>query len=593
MIVLFPPSITKFLNLCEIVIYYPDRISYISDQEFSVKKNNLQSFLTDLKSQVIDEFKLLRATVNIEPDFVTKIQQTIYNLESQLKNVLEKLENTDLKAVNSDFVEELLQGIITILDVNNQVAGILKEQSLISPYPIVDRFLKIFWSYVENITNLESFPVDLLIRYLFGVYNLIQQTEKKLNLEKVLFETQEEVKTIIQEQIDFVEAIKYALGASFELINGSINLSEEPDLANKIFIQINQASNGLFVAEKEKLKKIKFDELLRNFSKYDDDTKMLLANILNDLLLSSFLNSEFVNSIQNMEDNRLTALKFIIANRNLEGDYLQIFENLDEQELQSITAVLSSLNTNQQDINNSQIKEFINSFVLYASFHLPLSVFINILQNVKNIIKIGAIINTNFKEKLIELPSVLDNLAEECISYCIYEDNIESMYLCFVESLLMYRSFSIEVLSLLTSKIYCPRCREGNEFLSEKCRKCNLVFPLSIEKLFLISLQKIPPIIQNYVLSIIENYLINNDQEKALSQVNQSINELDKLYTSISKISELEQYSRNTVVLKNCLIDIREMIENMDNQTAVLEKLIEFMKNVELLSGLFFGKIRF
>jgi len=573
MIVILPPPVTNLLNVIEYYIYQQNQIVNIEElfNIFNNKKELFLNFLSNLINQIADDWKLAKVTLPIDPKVIEQIQKRV----DKLSLITEKLNKIpDLQKIEMEDINKILDYVIYTLNTNNVVSQILGNQKILSPYPIIDRFLKIFWTYVENIKNLENFPVDLLIKYLFSSTKFIEDIDKKINIELKIIEKlgKEKIKKYIEEQFSLIEAIKYALGAAYQLITGEIDLNEDPQLPQKIFIQINQASNVFFTFEQKKQESINTIEIIESFLSvlqeetpnkeniFNEEEKQFLQNTINAMIIRILNNPIFIYNITN--ENRLK-----IKAENL----IHVIQNLSLSEKTILLEFLSySLINNQIEIEKEQklIIELLNSFILFTNNTLPLSTFINIISNIKTTLTIFAMLKIETIE-IEEIIQKIEDLQYFSVMYAIYNNNLEEMYLNFLEFFSPFRKIFKTIKEISDRKIICPSCKTENDYLNTKCINCNFPFPLTTEKILLINLQANPSIIQNYVIQLVENYIIKKDIENTLIQINNSIEQLEKALSS--------QNENNDIIPK--LIEILTQIgEKVSKEEEIGEEIAEFLE---------------
>lgn len=573
MIVLLPSPITNLLNILEYYIYNQEKIENIEEISniFKTKRELLLNFLSNLINQIEDDWKLAKVTLPIDSKIIQQIQKRV----DKLSLITEKLnEIIDLQKIEMESINKILDYVIYILNTNNIVSQILSNQKILSPYPIIDRFLKIFWTYVENIKNLEKFPVDLLIKYLFSSTKIIEDIDKKINIELKIIEKlgKEKIKTYIEEQFSLIEAIKYALGAAYQLITGEINLNEDPQLPQKIFIQINQASNVFFTFEQKKQESINIIEIIEFFlpvlqkeipnkeNDFNEEEKQFLQNTINEIIIQILNNPTFIYNIKN--ENGLK-----IKEENL----IHIIQNLSLSEKTILLEFLSYILINNQiEIEKEQklIIELLNSFILFINNTLPLSTFINIISNIKTSLTILVMLKVE-TIKIEEIIQKIEDIQYFSVMYAIYNNNLEEMYLNFIEFFSLFREIYKTIKETSERKIICPSCKTENDYLNTKCINCNFSFPLTTEKILLINLQKNSFIIQNYVIQLVENYIIKKDIENTLIQINNSIEQLEKVLNT--------QNENNEIISK--LIEILNQIgEKVSNKEEIVEEIAKFLE---------------
>lgn len=582
MIILLPPQVTNFFNIIEILIYFHGQIE---NQLFHNYKDEFSYFLEKLEEDIIDDWEFTKTTLPIDKNTLNSIEKQIKELPNLRQEIEENLKDLSPQKIDIPIVENIIKKVIKIIDINNNIAAVLKNQKLLSPYPVIDKFLKIFWIYVENIKNLEKFPISLLVKYLFGTQKLVEEIEKKINLEKEILNNDkdnEQIKKILEEQSVLVEAQKYALGAAFLLINGEIDLIEDPQIPYKIFTQINQATNTLFALENAKSQKVNLKQLLASISNYNEEQKKFIINSIKNIVLNILFSPYFINNIENIEnlDKIIELLQKITTE-------IQNLEEYITQNLELMISILDTANNNFNTFNqeDKNIKEILNSFTLFVLLNLPLSTFVNILSNIKNTLKIYSILIKHKINSINELFQDIDNMISLSIHYSIYHENLEELYYIFVNFINKFKLIYKEIKELSNQKIICPLCKTENEFLAQKCTNCNFSFPISTEKLIIINLINNPIILQNYILNLIENYLINNDIENTINQLEYTIKELEniKKYSKQNESEQLQIVFQIEEILKN----IKEKVENQEEKDLVLEEILKLLEKSQFLKSIF------
>ncbi|MCS6955807.1 MAG: FlxA-like family protein, partial [Candidatus Calescibacterium sp.] len=468
MVVVFPPPITNFLNIIENLIYFYNEIENINEinEVFINSKINFINFLEEIINQTIDDWELIKQTIPINTTFINSMQKNINELNNIFEKIKTETEKIIIDDIDNSIIEKIVKNTVLIIRVNNTVGEILKNQKFVSTYPIIDKFLKIFWMYIQNIKNLENFPIDLMIRYLFGSARLIENLEKQIKneketLQKIKIENEGEVKKILEQQESLIEAQKYALGAAYQLITGEINLIEDPELPNKIFIQINQASNTFFILERNKNQKINIIEIIKNYEILSKEQKQSILTFLKNTIFRIILNPLFINN--NIEKiNEIEYLLGILKTTTEEfyeyiekiefiGNLIKDFENLEDKNI---------------DSEPKPIREILNALFLFLNYNLPLTTFINLLVNIKNTLRTFILLNLSNVLKIDETMQNIENLIRHSMKYIIHPENFENVYLNFLSFYSIFRELYKEVECLINQKLICPSCKTENDFFS-------------------------------------------------------------------------------------------------------------------------------
>ncbi|MCS7165355.1 MAG: hypothetical protein RMJ51_03650 [Candidatus Calescibacterium sp.] len=585
MVVVFPAPITQFLNILETILYFSNYIEDDLEQVLIDHKDIFVNFLDYLSNQIVDDWRLAQITLPLDPNFVNSVQKNIDKLPDLLEKIKEKIDDISLNNIDSSTVEETVKYIVEIIRLNNVVSEILKNQKFLSSYPVVDRFLKIFWMYIESIKDLENFPVDLLTRYMFGTLKTVEELEKQINEESKILEVikdvekREEISKIISQQASFIEAMKYALGAAYELITGGINLIEDPELPSKIFIQINQASNTFFILEKKKAEKISVLDIVDNYQNLDLEKQDKVLSFVKNNILRIILDPAFINNI---------------IKRNLEiEDVLRILKISDISDFVSYKEILikfldeaNSIVDKDPESDSKIEKELINAISLVLMFNLPVTTLINMLLNVKSTLRIFTILNVYKTEKIDNNSKTIEDLIIYLLKYTIYPDILEDIYITFLNFLKGFREIYREMELMISQNVVCPACSTQNDFFSTKCANCNFPFPISVEKLLITNLQHSPAIIQNYVLGIIDNYIIKKQTKNVITQLENTIKELSNLaiyFDKNNKSYEVDVVSELIQIIQ----EIRDDIENGKEEREIFEKILKFLEYVQPLNSWF------
>ncbi|MCX7758187.1 MAG: FlxA-like family protein [bacterium] len=586
MVVVFPPPITNFLNIIENLIYFYNEIENINEinEVFINSKINFINFLEEIINQTIDDWELIKQTIPINTTFINSMQKNINELNNIFEKIKTETEKIIIDDIDNSIIEKIVKNTVLIIRVNNTVGEILKNQKFVSTYPIIDKFLKIFWMYIQNIKNLENFPIDLMIRYLFGSARLIENLEKQIKneketLQKIKIENEGEVKKILEQQESLIEAQKYALGAAYQLITGEINLIEDPELPNKIFIQINQASNTFFILERNKNQKINIIEIIKNYEILSEEQKQSILTFLKNTIFRIILNPLFINN--NIEKiNEIEYLLGILKTTTEEfyeyiekiefiGNLIKDFENLEDKNI---------------DSEPKPIREILNALFLFLNYNLPLTTFINLLVNIKNTLRTFILLNLSNVLKIDETMQNIENLIKHSMKYIIHPENFENVYLNFLSFYSIFRELYKEVECLINQKLICPSCKTENDFFSQKCINCNLPFPLSIEKLVINSLQNSPLLIQNYVLELINNLFIKREKENTLYHLENTIKELSNLEKNLKPENQEKEIIRQLIIT---IEKIKNDIENDTEETEILEEILKFLEYIQFLRQFF------
>ncbi len=584
MVVILPQPAKLFIDTLEALIYYPNEIDQTIKDIYEQNKQEFELFLSFLEKEIKEDWKIAKFSLPLNENFINEIEKELDKIPILHNQIIENAQKIkveeSLTEEDKKLTENILINLVELIKIRNLIAQILSNQKLLSPFPIIDRFLKIFWSYIENIKNLENFPIELLIEYLFSTFKLIINTEEQIKIEKELvkkLKDKERLEKIIDEQEQFIEAIKYALGAAYELISGNINLSDDPNLPSKIFTQINQASNGLFVLEKNK--KINITDLLENFENLTEDEKIYTVNFLKNHLNSTFLNPEFILFINTENISKIENLIQILRDENI--------NELIKENKQIIIDSINEIDNLEPNPNSSTRQiELANSFTLFITNNLPLTTFVNIIANLKNIVIIFTAINILENSQKIEyFTELIENLIFYSIRYSIYKSNLEELYITFLNFSVIYKEIDKIIQEVINKKVICPSCKAENDFLNLKCVNCNFKFSETIEKLLIINLDRSLPIISNYVINFIDNYFIKKDLEATIYQLEKTIEELNKINQLLTKANSQNQEIEIIENLVNHLENIREIVLQNESE-KVIPELVNFLEQAQLIKSI-------
>ncbi|MCS7243175.1 MAG: hypothetical protein RMJ36_00330 [Candidatus Calescibacterium sp.] len=586
MVVIFPPPITNFLNIIEILIYFYNEIENINEikETFINNKINFINFLEDTINQITDDWELIKQTMPINTTFMNTMQKNINELNNIFEKIRIETEKITIENIDNSIMEKIVKNTVLIIKVNNTVGEILKNQKFVSTYPIIDKFLKIFWMYIQNIKNLENFPVDLLIRYLFGSVRLTENLEKQIKneketLEKIKIDNKGEIRKILEQQEYLIEAQKYALGAAYQLITGEINLTEDPELPNKIFIQINQASNTFFILEKNKNQKVNITEITKNYEVLSEEQKQSILTFLKNTIFKIIINPLFINN----KIEKINEIEYLLTIlKTTPEEFYQHFQKIEL--IENLIKDFSQHEDKNIDSEPRPIREILNALFLFLNYNLPLTTFINLLINIKNTLRIFILLNLSNTFKIDETMQSIENLITYSIKYIINLENFENVYLNFLNFYSIFKELYKEVEQLINQKIVCPSCKAENDFFSQKCINCNFPFPTSTEKLLINNLQNSPLLIQNYVLELINNLFIKREKENALFHLENTIKELLNLEKNLKPENQEIEIIRHLIII---IERIKDKIENDSKETEILEEILKFLEYIQPLRQFF------
>lgn len=592
MTIILPSPAKNLLDIFEIILYYPNQIEDVNKLNIMYKLNKevFLLFLEDLVENTLEEWEFAKTTLPFNQEFIQQSLKYIEILKERTEKVKEEIQKTEIESMEPSELEKIskkvLENIFSLFETYNGIQKVLSNQKQISAFPVLDRFLKLFWTYIENIKNLENFPINLLIKYLFSSVNFVENFHKQLEDEEKIVEflsNKEKIKKIIENQKNYLEAIKYALGAGYSLINGEIDLTTEPDLPTKIFVQINQASNMLFVLQQEK--KINPIELIKSIESIEEEGFKFLQNTLRNIINSALFNPLF---IINVSQEYLQHIELII-------EFLKNIDNLAKQEfiekkelIINFFEFLKATLENEKSLKLENLtkieKEILNTFLLFINNYLPIGTFINIFLNLKNTFLLFSLLNINKISKIENLINAIDDFVFYSVGYTLYKEYLEVLYINFVDFFNNFRTLNKEIESLLNSKIVCPSCKQENEFFSTKCSNCNFVFPVSLEKLVILNFQHSPVLIQSYILQFLDSYFIKKDIDNTLNQLNYTIEELEKLEKTANNSDN--PALQNIKNFKNYLIQLKQKVQENNPEELIIEDILKILEHSKFIKTL-------
>jgi hypothetical protein len=279
MVIVFPYFVNDFFSLLELPLFY----RFFNKDFLDICNLYLDTYLNNINNfvdSIYEDYRFLKVTLDLEylkdqnkiyyssilklDELISKnILNNILNEINQNSNLLRNLiSNLDTEKYDiiqkelSNYVEKILEDTTKLIDFSNNINKILNIQKKLSFYPFIDKFLKMYFVYIQNIQNLSDYPVDILLNLLLKNVSFISNLDKNYShlidiLEKNL-KTQNfqdtKLNTLLnhyKELFNFIEAIKYALGGVYQIITGNIQELNKKEV-ELLFIQINQASNGLY-----------------------------------------------------------------------------------------------------------------------------------------------------------------------------------------------------------------------------------------------------------------------------------------------------------------------------------------------------------
>ncbi len=655
MIIVFPYFINNFFSLLEFPLFYKffnqdyiNTFNYYSDVYF----NNFNNFL----DSIYEDYKFLKTTIDLEnlkntnniyynlilklDELISKnILNSIYNKILENSNLIRNFinnfnvneldkENNILKQELIPKIDMLLKDITKLIDFYNNVNKILNIQKKLSPFPFIDKFLKMYFVYTQNIQDLSDYPVDTLLNLILKNVSFVSNLENNytyiINLIKGYLEnlnTEDQDLVILidyyEELLDFVNAIKYSIGGIYQIITGNIDKLDKKEV-ELLFIQINQASNGLFQKQLELQRftngtfqtpfdlYLLFFKAIREYNKKykKEEIIKIIENIIaefNNFILVSFSNPliyyNFDQEAKNIYEkiiyyvNNYFGLDINQFNENKLNEIIEIFEYLKKTYFKRDFFKTENL---KSDNLLKNISEILIIYSLFINHSITYTTFFNLFNNVFSFINLYKVFSLN---NLIDNNLESINLLEGKFNYLYdlinYENIFYTFYINFYNSKIDYYKFVFELSYLVYEVIYllkdllvsfyeiintkfkCPKCFTDNDYLNLKCSNCGLTFPFNPTKLLVNNIINANPLIWGYVLNLIDSIFYKKDKELTL----------DLLYNSIDNFSNflknINTFNINDEELKNNYFTIEKINKILQELYNFIEKEIEDFNNLE------------
>ncbi len=661
MIIVFPYFINDFFSLLELPLFYKffnqdyrNAFNFYSDIYF----NNLNDFV----DSIYEDYKFLKVTLDLEN--IKNINVVYYNSILKLdelisKNVLNNIynkivENSELirglinnfnvNELNSNILKQelmpkidvLLKNITKLIDFYNNVSEILNIQKKLSPIPFVDKFLKMYFTYIQNIRDLSNYPVDTLLNLILKNVSFINTLEKNytyiINLIKRYLENEgikDQNLTILinyyEGLLDFVNAIKYSIGGIYQIITGNIDKLDKNEV-ELLFIQINQASNGLFQKQIELQQFINdnfetpFDLYLLFFKalaeykeKYkEEDIQGIVENIItefNNFILVFFSNPLVYYNFDREPKSIYEKIIYYVDNhfffdiKKINGNKLnEIIEILEYYKKFYIRKDFFGIGNPEADNFLKNISEILIIYNLFVNHNVTYTTFFNLFKNVFSFVNLYKVFSLS--------DSIGDNLKfitllEDKFNYLydlIYYENIfYSFYVNFYNSKIDYYKFIFELSYLVYEIIYllrdllisfygiintkfkCPKCFTDNNYLNLKCSNCGFTFPFNPTKLLVNNIINANPLVWGYVLSLIDSIFYIKNKELTLDLLYNSIDNFSNFVKNIdiSNVND-EKLKSNYFAIEKINEILKELYNFIETETEDFSNLENYFEEIIL-----------
>lgn len=652
MIIIFPYFINNFFSLLEFPLFYQffnqdyiNTFNFYSDVYFKGINNFLDS--------IYDDYKFLKTTIDLESlknnnniyynsivkldEFISKnVLNNMYNKIIEDSNSIKELinsfnvnefdkKNDTLRQELSLKIDTLLKNIVKLIDFYNNVNKILNIQKKLSPFPFIDKFLKMYFTYIQNIQDLSNYPIDILLNLTLKNVSFINTLEKNysymVDLIKLYLQNEnikdQNLGTLIthyEELLDFVNAIRYAIGGVYQIITGNIEKLDKKEV-ELLFIQINQASNGIFQKQTEIQNFINntfqtpFDLyllFLKSIKEYKNEAKEeIIQNILiefNNFVLSFFTNPLIYYNFNNEEYKIIYEKLIFYVDNYFFLDVKQINENKLNEIIEFIEYYKKSYIKKdffkvENKENNDILKNISEILVIYSLFinhNITFTTFFNIFKNIFSFINLYKVFSLNY---LIDNNLNTINTLEEKFNYLYdlinYESIFYNFYVNFYNSKIDYYKFIFELTYLIYEIIYllrdllvsfyelintkfkCPKCFVDNDYLNLKCINCGFTFPFNPNKLLINNIINAKPLVWGYVLNLVDSIFYKKDKELTLDLLYNSIDNFSNFLNNIN-ISNI-----NDEELKNNYFLIKKVTQVLQELYSFIEMQIENFNNLE------------
>jgi len=653
MVIVFPYFVNDFFSLLELPLFY----RFFNKDFLNIFNLYLDTYLNNINNfvdSIYEDYRFLKVTLDLEylkdqnkiyyssilkldelisKNILNNILNEINQNSNLLRNLISKLDiekHDIIQKELSNYVEKILKDTTKLIDFSNNINKILNIQKKLSFYPFIDKFLKMYFVYIQNIQNLSDYPVDILLNLLLKNVSFISNLDKNYShiidiLEKHL-KTQNlqdtKLNTLLnhyKELFNFIEAIKYALGGVYQIITGNIEELNKKEV-ELLFIQINQASNGLYQKQIEiqnfitnnfetpfDLYLLYFKYLLNNYQETKEEIIKLIFGEFNNFLLSFFTNPL---SYYNFNEESIKIYEKILF--YIDNYFLIDIKDIDSIKLNQIIEVIEYFKNlyikkdflNIEDKENlKNIFEILTMYSLFINHNITYTTFLNLLRNVFSFVNLYKIFSLNniLNDNDLNLIKSLEDKFNYISDLINYENIFYNFYVNYYNSKIDYYKFTLElsyiiyeVISLLknllisfneiiNTKYKCPKCFSDNEYLNLRCNNCGFNFPFNPLKFLLNTLINANPLIWSYTLNLIDSIFYKKDKELALDLIYNSIDNFSNFLNNIDPLNiQNEELKSNYFIIEKITKILQELYEIIESKINDLDNLGDYHDEIIL-----------
>ena len=653
MVIVFPYFVNDFFSLLELPLFY----RFFNKDFLNIFNLYLDTYLNNINNfvdSIYEDYKFLKATLDLEylkdqnkiyyssilkldelisKNILNNILNEINQNSNLLRNLISKLDiekHDIIQKELSNYVEKILKDTTKLIDFSNNINKILNIQKKLSFYPFIDKFLKMYFVYIQNIQNLSDYPIDILLNLLLKNVSFISNLDKNYShiidiLEKHL-KTQNlqdtKLNTLLnhyKELFNFIEAIKYALGGVYQIITGNIEELNKKEV-ELLFIQINQASNGLYQKQIEiqnfitnnfetpfDLYLLYFKYLLNNYQQTKEEIIKVFFSEFNNFLLSFFTNPL---SYYNFNEESIKIYEKILF--YIDNYFLIDIKNIDSIKLNQVIEVIKYFKNlyikkdflnieNKETLKN--IFEILTMYSLFINHNITYTTFLNLLRNILSFVNTYKIFSLNniLNENELNLVNSLEDKFNYISDLINYENIFYNFYVNYYNSKVDYYKFTLElsyiiyeVISLLkkllisfneiiNTKYKCPKCFSDNEYLNLRCNNCGFNFPFNPLKFLLNTLINANPLIWSYTLNLIDSIFYKKDKELALDLIYNSIDNFSNFLNNIDPLNiQNEELKSNYFIIEKITKILQELYEIIESKINDLDNLGDYHDEIIL-----------
>jgi hypothetical protein len=628
MVIVFPYFVNDFFSLLELPLFY----RFFNKDFLNIFNLYLDTYLNNIKNfvdSIYEDYRFLKVTLDLEyvkdqnkiyyssilkldelmsKNILNNILNEINQNSNLLRNLISNLDTEKYDIIQkelSNYVEKILKDTTKLIDFSNNINKILNIQKKLSFYPFIDKFLKMYFVYIQNIQNLSDYPVDILLNLLLKNVSFISNLDKNYShiidiLEKHL-KTQNlqntKLNTLLnhyKELFNFVEAIKYALGGIYQIITGNIEELNKKEV-ELLFIQINQASNGLYQKQIETqsfitknfetpfdLYLLYFKYLLNNYQETEEEIIKVIFGEFNNFLLSFFTNPLVYYNFNEDSIKIYEKILFYIDNY-----FLIDIKDIDSIKLNQIIEVIKYFKDlyikkdflnieNQETLKN--ISEILTMYSLFINHNITYTTFLNLLRNILSFVNLYKIFSIIKYENIFY--NFYVNYYNSKVDY--YKFTLELSYIIY-EVISLLKDLLISLNEIINTKYKCPKCFSDNEYLNLRCNNCGFSFPFNPIKLLLNTLINANPLIWSYTLNLIDSIFYKKDKELALDLIYNSIDNLSNFLNNIDPLNiQNEELKSNYFIIEKIVKILQELYETIESKINDLHNLGDFHDEIIL-----------